>query len=152
MLKINIRTKPIQKLRMKDVGDYFEATCPVEGGKHFCGKQVLVIHVAKMDNPDYEFLVALHEFIESYLLKRRRVDLKEIDEWEAKFLKEKDEGKRPKNAIAGEQKDCPYYQEHKIAIKIEKKMARYLKVNWKKYDDYLAKLEENYDRRNQPKT
>jgi hypothetical protein len=138
MLKINIRTKPIERMRMRDVGDYYQVIVP-PGAE----EEPLKIIVARMDNPDYEFLVALHEFIESYLLKRRGVDLKEIDEWEAKFLKEKDERKRPKNAIAGEQKDCPYYQEHKIATEIEKRMAKFLKVNWEKYDKYLDELEES---------
>jgi hypothetical protein len=131
---------------MRDVGDYFEAICPVEGGKHFCGQKVLVIHVAEMDNQDYEFLVALHEFIESYLLKRREASFEEIDKWEANFKKEKEKGRRPKNAIAGEQKDCPYYREHKIATEIEKRMAKYLGVNFKEYDKYLDELLENYDK------
>jgi len=139
MLKINIRTKPVQRLRFKDVADYYFIISPVEEDK------VLKITVAEMENPDYEFLVALHEFIESYLLVRKNTDLNKIDEWEERFGKERKEGKRPQNAIAGEQEDCPYKEEHKIATEIEKKMAEYLEVDWQEYDKYLEKLEENYD-------
>jgi hypothetical protein len=139
MLRVNIRTKPIQKMRFKDVGDYYWIKSPVSE------EDVLKIVVAEMENPDYEFLTALHEFIESYLLLKRGVDFKEIEDWERVFSLKKEKGEIPKNAVAGEQKNCPYKKEHKIALKIEKQMAKYLKVNWKKYDNYLEKLEEEYE-------
>jgi hypothetical protein len=135
MLKINIRTKPIEKMRTRDVGDYYQAIVP-PGAE----EEPLKIIVARMENPDYEFLVALHEMIEAYLIKRRGIDPRQIDEWEDKFEREVREGKRPKNSNAGEQKDCLYKEEHKIAIKIEKTLAKYLKINWKKYEKYLDQL------------
>jgi len=137
MLKINIRTKPMEKMRIKDVGDYYWTISPVPE------ENIWKIVVAEMENPDYEFLIALHEFIESYLLKRRGIDFRVVDEYDEKFEKEK--GKSPKNAIAGEQKDCPYRREHIFATKIEKIIAKYLKVNWKKYEKYLDNLLETYD-------
>jgi hypothetical protein len=138
MLKINIRTKPIRKFRTKDVGDYYWIISPVPE------ENVLKIVIAEMENPDYEFLVALHEFIESYLLIRRKANFEEIEKWENQFLKEKEEGRRPQNAVAGEQKDCPYRKEHTFATKVEKIVAKHLKVNWRQYDKYLDNLLENY--------
>jgi hypothetical protein len=138
MLKINIRTKPIWRTRFKDIGDYYWIVSPVPE------ENILKIVVAEMENPDYEFLVVLHELIESYLLIKRGVNFKEIEEWENKFEQEKKEGKRPKKAVAGEQKDCPYRKEHAFATKIEKMVAKYLKVNWGQYDKYLDYLLESY--------
>jgi len=128
-----IRTIPQEFQVFRDVGNY-----------QLANKDLIVIFVSEMENPDYEFLVTLHEFIESYLLKRRGIDLKEIDKWENKFEQEKKEGKRPKKAVAGEQKDCPYKKEHAFATKIEKMVAKYLKVNWGQYDKYLDYLLESY--------
>ena len=126
-------------MRSKDVGDYYQAIVP-PGAE----EEPLKIIVARMENPDYEFLVALHELVEFYLIKKHGIDLKKIDEWENEFDKKKKEGKIPKEAVAGEQEDCPFRKEHKIAVKIEKTMAKYLKVNWKKYEEELDKLLEKY--------
>jgi len=134
MLKINIRTKPIKKFRVEDVGDYYWIISPVPE------ENVLKIVVAEMENQDYEFLVALHELIESYLLLKKGVSFEEVGKYDMKFLQEQKEGKRPKNANAGDQKDCPYRKEHAFATKIEKILANYLKVDWKQYEKYLDNI------------
>lgn len=128
-------------MRIRDVGDYYQAIVPLGAEE-----EPLKIIVARMENPDYEFLIALHEMIEAYLIKRRGLNLKKIDEWEERFEREVQEGKRPKNAIAEKQKDCPYRKEHEIAIKIEKTLAKYLKVNWKKYEEAMDKILEEYEK------
>jgi hypothetical protein len=138
MLKINIRTKPIWKIRYKEIGDYYWIVSPVPE------ENILKIVVAEMENPDYEFLVVLHELIESYLLSRKGISFEVVDEYDMRFEKEQKEGKRPKKAVAGEQKDCPYKKEHAFATKIEKMVAKYLKVNWGQYDKYLDNFLENY--------
>jgi hypothetical protein len=138
MLRINIRTKPIWKMRYQDVGDYYWITSPVKE------ENTLKIVVTEMENPDYEFLVALHELIESYLVLRKGITIEEIDEYDKRFEQEQKEGKRPKNAEAGEQKDCPYRKEHIFAKKIEKMVAKYLKVNFKEYEKFIDYLFDNY--------
>jgi hypothetical protein len=138
MLRINIRTKPIWKMRYQEVGDYYWITSPVKE------ENTLKIVVAEMENPDYEFLIALHELIESYLVLRKGITFEEIDEYDKRFEQEQKEGKRPKNAEAGEQKDCPYRKEHAFAKKIEKMVAKYLKVNFREYEKFIDYLFDNY--------
>jgi hypothetical protein len=116
MLKINIRTKPIQRMRYSTLGDYYWMVSPVPE------ENILKIVVAEMDNSDDEFLIALHELIEAYLVEKKDLSYKEIDEWDLKVIKEKGENIEP-----GEVKGCPYAKEHRIALKIEKIMEKYLK-------------------------
>jgi len=127
-------------MRFDDVGDYnFEIASKGHSGNNV----ILKIYVAEMGNEKYEFLVALHEFIESYLLYLRGADFQGIDEWENQFTKETRKGLRPENAIAGEQEDCPYKDEHRLAIEVEKMVAKYLGVNWEEYEKYLDELIKN---------
>jgi hypothetical protein len=126
MQAILIETIPHEKQRYPTVGDYFTEGSPGD-------KQLRVIHVSQMDNPDYEFLVALHELVESYLVQKRGIPDQAIDRFDISFEARRSAGLVPKHAEPGDDPSAPYYQEHGFATLIERMMARELDVDWDGY-------------------
>ena len=108
-----------KKMRYPTVGDYYKT------------KDGWIIVSADLGNPDYIFLVFLHEFIELYLTQRRRIfepQIKKFDEW---FEREKTKGNFKQIMGPGRHPKAPYRREHIFAEKIEKMLIRELRVNQK---------------------
>ena len=130
MLKeIQYKTIPHSDQRYKTVGDYFEDR---EGKMQF--------RVSDMRNSDYEFLVLIHELIEWYLCRRAGVKIEDIDAFDMKFEREREEGKHSDDAEPGDHPSAPYGWAHRFATKIEKKLAKRLGVDWGTYDKRVASL------------
>ncbi len=95
-----------------------------------------------MGNPDYEFLVALHELIESHLVQKRGIPDAAIDEFDIEF--EKRRAAAPPDfadyAEPGSDPAAPYYREHQFATAIEKSVAEELGVDWDEYDRAVKAL------------
>jgi len=108
--------------RYDTAGDYF---------KDFGGKNLWWFHISKMENPDYEFLVLIHELIEWYLTQKRGIKEKDITLFDLKNVDSEDPGSL---------KDAPYHREHMFSMKIEKLLAKELGVEWKTYDKSFDKL------------
>ena len=108
MQDIVIKTVDKSKIRNNGIGDYRTG---INGN--------LVILVAKMKNDDEEFLVALHELIESKLALKRGINFKDINSFDRKHLNSPEPGDR---------KDAPYHEEHEFANKIEGMMAEKLGI------------------------
>jgi hypothetical protein len=86
--------------------------------------------VSACKNPDHEFLVALHEFIEAYLAKRAG-----IPEWDiTKF------DLNCPDAEPGNSPQAPYSGPHLIATRFERLMAEELKVDWEAYEQELEDM------------
>ena len=96
-----------------------------------------LIEVSDMDNWKYEMLIALHEFVELLLVRDREIPLEIITDFDMKFEKKRKKGNTDE---PGDDKNSPYRKEHKFATKIEKMMAKELKVNWNKYDKKVMSL------------
>ena len=109
MKKIVIKTVPKSKIRNDGVGDYKD----IKGG--------IEIMVAKMNDGNAEAEVAIHEFVEAILAKKRKISFKKIDKFDREHREIKGE--------PGELKNSPYKKEHAIANKIEKVLAKELKKN-----------------------
>jgi hypothetical protein len=122
--KIVISAIPHKKHRYETCGDYYKKN----GELH--------IRVSKM-NSNHEFLVALHELIEWYLIDQKGVTIKEIDAFDMEFEKKRAPGNEDE---PGDDPKSPYYQEHKIATTLEKTMATYLGVDWNKYSEHVNSL------------
>ena len=116
--KIIISTIPHKKQRYPTAGDYFKK------------KGELHITVSKMI-PKHEFLVAIHEMIEWFLIEHRGITIDEIDRFDIEY-----ENNRLKGDLSepGDDPHAPYFKEHQFATHIEKQIARELGVNWEKYD------------------
>jgi len=122
--KIIIETISHNKNRYDTVGDYYKI------GKDWR------ITSSKM-TADMEFCVIIHELVEWYLTQKRGIKEKDITSFDIQFEKNR---KKCNLDEPGDDKRAPYYNEHQIATLFEKEMARFLKVNWKKYTNTVNKL------------
>jgi hypothetical protein len=87
-----------------------------------------------MSSSRRELLVAVHEIVESYLLKRAGVFDQAIDDFDFDFEKKRGEGDVSE---PGDDPNAPYYSQHQIATKVEKLIATILLVDW---DDYTKEV------------
>jgi hypothetical protein len=100
-------------------------------------KKRLVILISRMKNPDYIFLVALHELCEAWLCFRRGISEKSVTKFDIAFEKVRKPGDASE---PGDSPRAPYYFEHQVATRIEKIMAKELAVDWADYEDTIAIL------------
>lgn len=119
---------PHKNQRYNTCGDWWNSS--VTGDLH--------ISVSNTNNIDYNFLIGLHEFVEAYLCKKRGISEGSVTEFDIKY--EEDSKMFGNGHEPGDSPLAPYRKEHKFATKIEKMMARELKVNWKKYEECLNNL------------
>jgi Ni,Fe-hydrogenase III component G len=119
-LKIAIQTIPHGQQYYDTVGDWFDGP---DGWQ--------MIRVSELGNPDMEFLIALHEFLENYLARKREITPKMVDEFDINFKGEGEPGDDPK---------CPYFPDHQAATKFEREMADYLGVDWDEYEKAINGL------------
>tara|TARA_B100001989_G_C24512431_1_gene451193 strand:- start:378 stop:776 length:399 start_codon:yes stop_codon:yes gene_type:complete len=127
MLDIFIRTISDKDQRYDTVGDYQTDEC---------GKQV--ISVSDLNNDNFEFLIALHELIESKLCKERGITDSQIDKFDIDYESNREDGDQ--ESEPGDQPDAPYHKEHVFASRIEKMMADELGVDWEKYSKACSEL------------
>lgn len=137
MRAIVIKTIPHAKQRYPTVGDYFDGvlvdpTHYNEPARHF--------RISDMGNPDFEFLVALHELIESHLVQKRGISDYAIDAFDKDFEIAREQGLQAKDAEPGDDPQAPYHREHVFATTIEKWVARELGVDWQEYGEAVMSL------------
>jgi len=108
-----------KKMRYATVGDYYKT------------KDGWVIVSADLDNPDYIFLVFLHEFIELYLTQRRGISVSQITRFDKWFENEKSKGHFRQTARPGRHSEAPYRREHIFAEKIEKMIIKEIGISQK---------------------
>ena len=125
---ISIRVIPHKDQRYDTVGDYQKLG------------NVTSITISK-SMADYEFLVTLHELIELYLITRKGISIKDIDNFDMQF----EEMRLNYPHIVGDKEpgddeNAPYFFAHKIATEFERKMAEYLNIDWNKYDQVINKM------------
>ena len=118
-MEYDIKTIPHNEQRYETVGDFW-----TKDGVDF-------IRVSEMEDPRYNFLVALHEFIEQELCKVRGIKTEDIDKFDQDFKGEGEPGDSPL-AI--------YRREHFFATSLERLMAAELGVDWEEYDDKVNSL------------
>ena len=126
-MKISIKTIPHELQRYDTCGDWVWT----DAGD-------LEITVSSTNNWKYEALVAVHELIEVLLCHDRGISQQVVDDFDMSY--ERDIEEFGYDDEPGNEKDAPYHKEHKVATKVEKILAKELKVNWKEYDDHLNNL------------
>lgn len=124
---IHIHSIPHKFQDYNTVGNYKKLSTFV-GGWEF--------EISKM-NIDYEFLVLIHELVEWRLTQKRGIKLKDIDDFDIDFEKNRKPGNTDE---PGFDKKCPYRKEHAFATRIEKLIAKELGVDWETYDDTINNL------------
>ena len=129
LMKILIEKIPHRSQRYDTVGDYFYDL------------DHLSIKVSDMKNENYEFLVAIHELIESHLCSKRKISEEDISKYDIAF----EEVRANFSTLIGDQEPgdmiaAPYNKEHLFATKIEKMIADELGVDWDRYEKKVNSL------------
>jgi hypothetical protein len=122
-----LKVIPHHKQRYETLGDWIP------------GKPARMM-VSKLSNPDYEFLVLFHEFVEHELCKKRGIRDSVVVAFDKKFEKERAQGLHSKSAEPGASANAPYRREHLFATRLEKLMAKELGVSWNKYNRAAMRL------------
>lgn len=126
---INIKVIPHSEQRYETVGDYWDD----ENGV----KQIRVSE----STPHYEFLVAIHELIEAYLVASKGIKIEDIDTFDKEFEKMRSE--YPKfigDMEPGDNDSAPYFHEHQMATRVEKWMAQNLGIDWEVYNKAINQM------------
>lgn len=120
-MRITIETIPHDDQRYPTLGDWtFD-----EGGN-------LNVKVSTLGDPDYEFLIGLHEMIEAFLCHKRGIRQEDVDEFDRTHRIFNEPGAHP---------EAPYRHEHAFAEAIERLMAHELGVFWPEYEQVIEALE-----------
>lgn len=92
------------------------------------------VRVSEMGDWRHEALVFIHEFVEMCLTTQHGIDWKDIDQFD-KYGEGKD------HPDPGTLESAPYHNEHMLAVQMEKKFAKLLRIDWEEYDKSFDKLE-----------
>lgn len=133
-MHITIQTVPHKDQRYPTCGDYFIG----EDG-------TIQVRVSEELGEDSAFLVAIHELVELYLLRKKGITMQQIDDFDVAYEKAHREGgvidgKRLDNSEPGDDPKAPYFMEHQFATALESLVAVELKVPWKEHADRVEAL------------
>lgn len=97
----------------------------------------LDITVSDLGDWKMNFLIAFHEQIEAVLCRDRCISQEDVDNFDKEY-----EARRPEGDTSepGDSPLAPYNREHVFATKLEKKLARELNVDWRKYEETINSL------------
>src|SRR5262245_56977218 len=112
MYNAEIKTIPHREQRYDTCGDWWKEAA------------WLKVRVSSMGNPDYEFLIAIHELVERQLCMKMGISEQTVDAWD---LAHEDEEE------PGAMESCPYREAHMRAEAIERVLANDLGVDWEHY-------------------
>ncbi len=128
-MRINIDVIPAKDMRYKSCGDYW-----------LDDKENLQIRVADTGNKDYNALIMVHELVEAILCKNAGISYNIINNFDKDFEQLRSTDVIPENMEPGDDFHSPYKKQHLLATGIEKIVAAEMGVDWKSYDDIIAKL------------
>ena len=118
MRNISLKVIPHSKQRYETSGDYW-----------IDRRGTIQIRISKSKNWRHEALLLIYELTEMLLCIDRRVSFKAIDRFDMNFKGDGEPGDDPK---------APYYRQHQFATRIERLLAKALRVNWRAYDAGLS--------------
>jgi hypothetical protein len=119
-MRVTIQTIP------HEAQDY--STC---GDWTWGGDNRLDIFVSETGNREYNLLIALHEFVEAILCKRRSITEDKVTAFDVSH---------PELAEPGDDPKAPYHREHIEASCIEILFGNFLEVDWKDYANTVNAL------------
>jgi hypothetical protein len=115
-----------EKMRYSTCGDYYQIADTLSK-----------FDICEQVNPDYEFLIMIHELVEEYLTRKRGITEESIMDFDLKFEDERDQGLHSEWAEPGYDIRSPYRKEHIFAELIERLIANELGVDWIEYEEKL---------------
>lgn len=118
---------PHRKQRYETVGDWIPGN-PVK------------IHVSRMKDERYVFLVALHEMIEYELCRMNGITDRKVVEFDMNFERERKARMHSLEAEPGDDPRAPYRDEHGFATMVERMVAQKMGVSWSAYEKAVLSL------------
>ena len=109
-------------------------------GDYFIKDGVRYFRITKIGDDLMDDLVFLHEFVEELLTRHRNIPEEEIFKFDLWVENEIEKGNYPDDAEPGAHKLSPYKKEHLFAEKIERMVAKELKINWENYNKELNEI------------
>lgn len=100
-----------------------------------------LIEVSDTGDADYNFLIALHELVEQYLVEREGIDDEAITRFDIRFEFERKQGLHAATDEPGDSELSPYRRQHFVATNIERIIAGVLGVDWSKYEKAVSSLD-----------
>lgn len=107
-------------------------------GDYFFVEDYLTLQVCKQSNPDYEFLILVHELIEEHLTRKRGITEQSIMDFDLLFEEERYKGIHGADDEPGYDLRAPYRKEHIFSENIERLLAQELGVDWIKYGENIV--------------
>ena len=132
MIRIRIETKLPTEMRYDTAGDYYQKN------------DRLHLEIARQEEEDYEFLIAIHELIEWYLAKKAGIKEFDITAHDVQFEKNRKAGVHGPHDEPGDAYNAPYRRQHRFAENIERLIAQELGVDWDSYNSRII-TESNYN-------
>lgn len=84
-----------------------------------------------------EVLVAMHEMVECALCRHAGISDETVTTFDKNYENQREPGD---TSEPGDAEDCPYKKQHFWAEMIERQMAALLDVEWRQYEEAIAKL------------
>lgn len=103
----------------------------------------LTVNSVDLGDWRYNFLVQFHETIESLLCHHRGITDEAVSAFDEMFEKERAQGLHGETDEDGDDPRAPYRKEHFCATNIERQLAAELGVDWKQYEEAIAKYFED---------
>jgi len=132
---ITIKSIPHNRQKYETVGDYWK------------NKDGSIDYRVSIFGDEYmQLAVILHELIESFLCKKRKISWKKIDAFDIAYERARAEGKKYApcgckiQEEPGNDKHSPYHREHLFATKLEKMFIKELGYKWDDYDKLVESL------------
>jgi hypothetical protein len=97
----------------------------------------LHITVTRMSDPRYETLVAAHELVEAVLCRQAGVSEAAVDAFDKAYERHRPPGD---NSESGDSAGAPYHRQHLVATRVERHLAKLLKVNWRSYAREIERM------------
>lgn len=105
---------------------------PTVGNWNFGTNGELLVLVSDLHNPDYHFLIGMHEAIEAWLCRNRGISESSVTKFDcSKYGLKLDD--------PGSDKKAPYHKEHMFALKIEKMLSKEIGLDWDEYEKNIIK-------------
>lgn len=128
MIPTVIKSVDIENARYPTLGDYFFEN------------SIRYFQITNTGEDLLDDLIFLHEFIEEIITRHRGIKEEDILKHDLWVEEEVKAGRYPDDAEPGEHEKSPYRREHLFAEKIEKMVAKELKINWDEYSEHINKL------------
>lgn len=128
MLKTIIKSVDLNHQRYETLGDYY-----MKNKKR-------VFSITETGNNLYDDLIFIHEFIEEVLTRNKGILEPKILKYDLEFDEKIKKGEVTLDAEPGDQLDCPYRKEHRLASDIERLILDYLNIPYEKYNNTINKI------------